>query len=239
MRAPDAARRRRNLAYNAAPGFDHFHDLAERSGLLHDYGKCTDCFENMILRQGGKCRHAIHGAAIAWNVLQATHIAAAVPGHHAGIPDVGGNELKDKEKTSGKDAQALLERASADLPSLEPLLKRPTPKLADLSNRYDLLTRMLLSCLVDADRLDTAARQNVQAGLEAEARLQMLLTHLATLGAKSPAGIVKQSRAEVLEDCLRAAEWQDRILSLSVPTGGGKTLAAMAFALKRAALLPE
>ena len=46
-------------------------------------------------------------------------------------------------------------------------------------------------------------------------------------------------RAKVLEDCLNAASAQQRLFSLSVPTGGGKTLAAMAFALRRAVLYPE
>jgi CRISPR-associated endonuclease/helicase Cas3 len=229
----------RQLAQAAAPGFEHFHDLAERCGLLHDYGKYTDCFQDMILGRGGKCPHAIHGAAMAWSQLGATHVAAAVAGHHAGMADIGGNELRDKVKKSLTDATALLERAAADIPSLGQLLKGPAPKLDNPGDRFDLVTRMLLSCLVDADRLDTAGRVNVQDSLDAAERLETLLTHLAGLSAKSPEGVVKQSRSEVLSDCLRAAEWKERILSLSVPTGGGKTLAAMAFALKRAALERE
>jgi hypothetical protein len=45
----------RRLAESAAPQFSHFHDLAEWSGLLHDYGKYTDCFQKMIRAGTGKC----------------------------------------------------------------------------------------------------------------------------------------------------------------------------------------
>lgn len=98
---------------------------------------------------------------------------------------------------------------------------------------------MILSCLVDADRLDTARRPLLQAPLGAAGRLERLLAHITKLAEASPDGIVKQARFAVLEDCLRAAASREQILSLSVPTGGGKTLSGMAFALKRAALQPE
>jgi CRISPR-associated endonuclease/helicase Cas3 len=97
---------------------------------------------------------------------------------------------------------------------------------------------MLFSCLVDADRLDSARRPLLQDDLLADERLQILLKHIADLQNNSPDGPVKRMRAHVLEDCLNAASSEQRLFSLSVPTGGGKTLAAMAFALQRAALYP-
>jgi len=105
--------------------------------------------------------------------------------------------------------------------------------------RFDLFARMLFSCLVDADRLDSGGRTPLQGELRAAERLNTLLQHIAALQNGSPEGLVKQMRAKVLEGCLNAASSQQRLFSLSVPTGGGKTLAAMAFALRRAALYPE
>jgi len=234
----NAARLARRLAELAAPEYRHFHDLAEWCGLLHDYGKYTDCFQKMILGSGkGPCPHSIHGAVMAYETLKAPHVAAVIAGHHAGLPDLGG--FRDRVGKNKAELSGLLERASGDLAEIGALLNGKTPKPETPRERFDLLTRMLLSCLVDADRLDAAGRAVVQAPLEAAQRLEILLAHLSELAQKSPMGVVKNARSEVLGDCLRAAALPDQIFSLSVPTGGGKTLAGMAFALKRAALEPE
>jgi CRISPR-associated endonuclease/helicase Cas3 len=197
----------------------------------------------MIRTGKGKCPHAIYGAAMAFAGsasdpagLRAPHVASAIAGHHAGMPDCG--ELPDRIKKKRAEAIGLLRRAALDLPALGALLENTPPKLENVGGRFDLLTRMLLSCLVDADRLDTAGRRIVQSPLEAASRLDILLRHLDRLGG-ARADRVQIARREILEDCLHAAAFPEQILSLSVPTGGGKTLSGMAFALKRAALHPE
>ena len=240
----NVAKLARRLAEHAAPQYNHFQDLAEWCGLLHDYGKYTDCFQQMILGRASKCPHAIHGAAVAFGGspadpigLRAPHVASAIAGHHAGMPDRG--ELVDKIKKSRAEALGLLQRASLDLPLINRLLGNTPPQLENVAGRFDLLTRMLLSCLVDADRLDTAGRKAIQEPLDATRRLETLLDHVHQLAKTASAGDVQTARREVLEDCLNAASFPDRILSLSVPTGGGKTLSSMAFALRRAALHPD
>jgi CRISPR-associated endonuclease/helicase Cas3 len=238
----------RRLAQAAAPGNPHFHDLVAWSGLLHDFGKYSDCFQQMILTGKGRCQHAIHGATIAQATIvglkawQAPHMALAIAGHHAGLPDLkgGGTSLEEKLKAASQEAYKLRDRAAQDSPELKHLLESDPP----VFNRtplaeFDLLTRMIFSCLVDADRLDTAKRQPLQQPLRAAERLDTLLAHVERLSTTSPEGVVKSARREILQYCLAAAELPGDLRSLSVPTGGGKTLSAMAYALKRAAVRPN
>ncbi|HUN83348.1 MAG TPA: CRISPR-associated helicase Cas3' [Terracidiphilus sp.] len=87
--------------------------------------------------------------------------------------------------------------------------------------------------------MDSSGRTPLKEELHAGERLDALQQYIAYLQSGSPEGLVKQMRTKVLEDCLTAASSSQQLFSLSVPTGGGKTLAAMAFALRRAALYPE
>jgi len=172
----------RRLAEYAAPEYSHFHDLAERCGLLHDYGKYADSFQRMILTGKGRCPHAIYGAAMAQR-LGATHICSAIAGHHAGMPDLG--QLRDKVKQIRVEADELLDHAGRDPLELGALFRGRAPSLENPGDRFDLLTRMLLSCLVDADRLDTARRPVLQAPLDAANRLELLLAHVNELARQS------------------------------------------------------
>lgn len=239
----------RQLAELAAPDDKHFQEMAECCGLLHDFGKYSEPFQTMITTGKGKCQHSVHGAAIAVygasGVLpapKATHVSLAIAGHHAGIPDVvgGGSSLQERIKKFRNEAATLVPCALADCTQLNRLLTGPFPQLDEsVERRFDLFTRMLFSCLVDADRLDSAGRCKIQQPLDAHERLAKLLEHINQVALKTPEGKVKVARAEILQDCLAAGEFSERLLSLTVPTGGGKTFASMACALKRVQLHPE
>ncbi len=149
-----------------------------------------------------------------------------------------GSSLQERVKAASGVAVQLIERAMHDSIALRQLLEAPAPQLENLQDRFDLFTRMLFSCLVDADRLDSAGRAPQQAQLRAGDRLETLLQYIHDLKPDS-SQIVASARREVLDDCLAAATYPERLLSLSAPTGGGKTLSPMAFALRRAALEPE
>jgi CRISPR-associated endonuclease/helicase Cas3 len=240
----------RELALAARPADVNLARLAYCSGLLHDFGKYTDCFQQMLETGHGRCQHAIHGALLAYFGLQgATHqpklntVMAAIAGHHAGLADWCDYGKKLSEPCYRSEVDAICARATADCSELKRIVSGLSGQQDAVPGsskaKLDLFIRTIFSCLVDADRLNSAGRAVAENELRAADKLQALLNHIAELQANSPEGQVKQMRAKVLEDCLAAASSQQRLFSLSVPTGGGKTLAAMAFALRRAALYPE
>jgi CRISPR-associated endonuclease/helicase Cas3 len=247
------ARIARELAACAQPKNEQFADIAGLAGVLHDFGKYTNDFQQMLQSGQGRCQHAIHGAMLAYFGTEAAAqkprlqtVAAAIAGHHAGLMDWT-PQLQTKLLAQGfkHEAFSLVSRASSDCDKLAAILsglssQRDVPA-GQRKARFDLVVRMLFSCLVDADRLDSGGRAPLQEDLRAIERLNTLFQHIDALKNAAPEGRVKQMRAKVLEDCLNAASApeKERLFSLSVPTGGGKTLAAMAFALQRAVLYPD
>lgn len=214
---------------------------ARIAGLLHDLGKYAHRFQQRLSNP------AIHGINhwAAGAVRSAGLIPYAVDGHHTGLPAFG--ELKDtltrakqtehwKELTGCTESLTdLLTRFAADGLSLpEP---PPKPQRDHFANA--LRTRLLFSCLVDADFLDTEQHfdpqmpaHRVVPPLQAENALALLLAHL---NAKPADGPVNQLRQQLLADCLSAATKPPGLFTLTAPTGSGKTLASLAFALKHAA----
>ena len=105
------------------------------------------------------------------------------------------------------------------------------------------LTRMLFSCLVDADFLETEAfydradgRVTQRGGHCGVAALRdRLRSFMATVDGKSN-DAVSALRSRVLAAAVAKAEALPGLFTLTVPTGGGKTLASLSFALEHAAL---
>jgi CRISPR-associated endonuclease/helicase Cas3 len=129
---------------------------------------------------------------------------------------------------------------------LEPLIDMPDPADLAVSNesltsspgRFALNVRMLFSALVDADFLDTeayfdASSAQARSGAVTPAALQAALhAYLGQLGRSDTP--VNRARAEVLAACREKAVLSPGVFSLTVPTGGGKTLSSLAFALDHA-----
>ena len=211
---------------------------AEFAAWLHDVGKYSDAFQ-LRLKGGPKVDHSTAGAQEAW-VRQHLHAAFAVAGHHSGLPD-GGSPADDPGDAtlfgrSKKPAAPYDGWQEVTLPTSTP----PAWACADpLSLAF--FTRMLYSCLVDADFIDTETFMDGKAAPRGNgtdiAALRDIVSAQAQryLSAESPSPVSVQ-RNTVLRACLeKGAHGPQGLYTLTVPTGGGKTFASLAFALEHAA----
>ena len=226
------------------------------AGLWHDLGKYSGAFQR-YLRAGAEPQTDAHRADVAGRVDHSTagaqHAAAVgklgqllayvIAGHHAGLPDDIGTASSLAERL--KKRVEPYDMAPADL--LRGTLPPPPRLQADggpsrKAFSISFFTRMVFSCLVDADFLATeefmapqraAERPHDTAGVRQ--LLQQLDWYLDDLQREADDTEVNRQRRQVLAACRTRAELPSGLFSLHVPTGGGKTLSSLAFALRHAA----
>jgi CRISPR-associated endonuclease/helicase Cas3 len=217
---------------------------ATLAGLLHDLGKYSERFQARL------DDNSIHGinhwaaGAVCAAELRLHSSAFAVDGHHTGMPERDGDGLKQTIARMRSDAEResfckciepvseLLCRFAADGLRLPDIPARPAGDFFSEALR----TRLLFSCLVDADFRDTethfdpgAASLRQVPQLQSVRALEILRCHLTGM---CGAGDVNQRRRKLLDDCLAAATQPRGLFTLTAPTGSGKTLSSLAFALQ-------
>lgn len=213
------------------------------AGLLHDTGKATRGF---ILRLEGRpvrVNHSIFGARIGQEQFGKLGLLLSfvIAGHHGGLPDGGVQEGQLHYRLKNEripDDVAYLSGAQSFTDLRLPFTKRPRQPGFALS----FFTRMLFSCLTDADFLDTEAfcdsnRSDVRKSMQSSTLSHLgraLKERIAELGRTARPSRVNALRQSVLADCRAKAIEAPGFFSLTVPTGGGKTLSSMAFALDHA-----
>ncbi len=237
-------------------------EIAYQTGQLHDLGKYSELF-NQRLHGGPSVDHATAGAKVAierWGNVIGKLMAFCIAGHHAGLAN--GNGEGDNRRTL---KQRLALQFGADIPALDNLwqqeIKLPQklsapPLKADAHHpffSYAFFTRMLYSCLVDADYLDTEA---FYSNLENKAverggypKLNVLqhnfnqfINAFRRRVAQAPEqtetekrnAALNRLRSEILDHAVEQAAQPQGLFTLTVPTGGGKTFTSMAFALEHA-----
>ena len=230
-------------------------DWGYLAGLWHDIGKYSDEFQKMlgaeegrdahIETKPGRIDHSTAGAQHAYHLLRdkGKMLAYAIAGHHAGLLDGKSNDAclyKRLKKENIPDYSSCPERIlnSKSLGNLPFDLNVHDPK--HFGFQISFFIRMIYSCLVDADFLDTEAfmdrekfswRKGYPTLTELDNKLSSALNQLIKNAPKTP---INKQRAAILKDCLNAAGSSPGLFSLTVPTGGGKTLSSLAFAMKHA-----
>ncbi|RMG71440.1 MAG: DEAD/DEAH box helicase, partial [Nitrospirae bacterium] len=163
-----------------------------------------------------------------------------IAGHHAGLPDFQSPEAGNRSLIYRLQKEDLLKRV--DLSSIpEEILSQPLPaQRFRTRDGHALWIRMLYSCVVDADFLDTERflepeKANLRKGYpEIEDLLPLFNEYMKDKQASSPDTPVNRQRSNILRQCIEKATMRPSIFTLTVPTGGGKTLSSMAFALNHA-----
>ena len=216
--------------------------MAYQCGLAHDIGKYTAGFQHHIRDGGPKVDHSTAGAQ---EILKLCGAPAAycIAGHHSGLLNGGGSgDSKNAGTMHGRLNKAIGDEYQRYRDEVQ-LQKPQPPKLRLLGQggfTISFFTRMLFSCLVDADFLDTerfmqGGKVKRGNGAGTELLLQKLDGYLAAnrwLDAKEG---LNGKRSEILRECIDAGEEQKQgLFTLTVPTGGGKTVSSLAFALHHA-----
>ena len=237
---------------------DHLHGTAELAGefaerfgkrdwgyccgMLHDIGKYSLAFQEKI-RNNSKKRvdHSTAGAKVCLEKGGLyTFMSYCIAGHHAGLPDYGNSgdtsTLEGRRKKKIEDYGFYKNEIEIPKINTRPFDPKTEPH-PDFS--LSVFIRMLYSCLVDADFLDSEkfmlnGQVQREAGEKADVLLRKLKDHVADWMRNKDTESVNGRRTEILRHCFACGQMERGIFQLTVPTGGGKTIASLAFALQHA-----
>ena len=247
------------VAKKASQYAEHFYsaDWAWDAAWLHDLGKAADEFQAYLRKQNGlddadydgnssgRVNHSSAGAAYALETLGSKAglaIAYLVAGHHAGLPDYYPSDTgRAALRIRLEEGKINLDRIRSYAETLAHKIHKASkpPSFIKPSNCH-LWLRMLFSCVVDADFLDTEHFMNPEqsecrGGYPALAELKKFFdVHMDKILRNAKPTLVNTVRKEILFSCRNAAKQSKGLFTLAVPTGGGKTLSGMAFALEHA-----
>jgi CRISPR-associated endonuclease/helicase Cas3 len=232
-------------------------NVAYLAGLLHDLGKYTQAFQEYLKRSlngekvtRGEVIHALQGAKYATETIRdpviVDIISNIVATHHSGLFD----NIMSGEKTLStkirKRDEELHYREAVEVFAKEislnindTALQSEILRICQISQEkrlntffmLHLLTKACYSCLVDADRCDAAGMLPADVSQDWTPLIQRLNEHLNLFPMSSALDSVRKN---ISEQCKQAGERPQGIYTLSIPTGGGKTLSSLRFALEHA-----
>ncbi len=236
-------------------------DWAELAGFLHDLGKYHPDWQKYIRKETGyfdeeahiegyanRPNHSQAGAASIFEKINNKRVAKilvyVIGCHHSGLKDWTAdleNRLFEEEKLITDDLRKI-----KPIEEAKQFLDKPNPTSIPIvyknqidknsSEQIHLWIRMLFSCLVDADFLDTESymqnEEKVRGNYLSIEKLKERFDRY--MSEKKSDSELNRKRNEILNQCRKKAKLEPGFYSLTVPTGGGKTLSSMAFALEHA-----
>ncbi|MEW6508331.1 MAG: CRISPR-associated helicase Cas3' [Bacteroidota bacterium] len=240
----------------------YWHDLGKFLPAWQNYIRRETGFDSDAHIEGKNNRpnHSTAGAVLSFDKLKnpavSRLIAYGIAGHHAGLPDAEAPSIGDAldtrifknpfnpsldadEISIIKQINEAKEFLDKEFPRSAPLNISKKEDSEKSKEHFHLWVRMLFSCLVDADFLDTekfmdpeqhSERGNYLSMIELKERFDKYIKE------KKSDSPLNKKRNQILEQCRSKAKLKPGFFSLTVPTGGGKTLSSMGFALEHAIL---
>lgn len=204
-------------------------------GLYHDIGKYSEAFQRRLGGSREQVDHSSAGALVMFE-KQKPQVSMCIAGHHAGLADLGTrNDLSDTYMARINRARGgELEDCSAwknELPTDIPVGYAPRQGIENY-----FYTKMLFSALTDADWLDTEAYYQKRPVIVTEPDLKHLRDRINAFIAPwwDATSEINRRRCRILKAAIEHGEDNPGLFTMTVPTGGGKTVSSMAFALHHA-----
>ena len=201
----------------------HMEEQGRLIGLAHDTGKCSIPFQERL--KGGRIVDHSTAGAYECAKIDAFWAACCVAGHHGGLPDFGNisNDSADDPTLFGR----LKKANEKQIPPYEVPVSLPDapapPGFGESLLTDSFIIRMLYSCLVDADFLDTEDFMSEEpvlrdSGEPLSKLLDRLERHIAPW--RQPVGELNKKRCEILQACIDGSAQAKGLYTLTVPTGG-------------------